>query len=56
MMGMDIELHDALQRIRFEHPEIRSVMITSAKPPVFLFRCEHLDVGAVVACVESELL
>src|SRR6266513_2557988 len=29
-LGVDIELHDALQRIRFEHPEIRSVIITSA--------------------------
>jgi benzoyl-CoA-dihydrodiol lyase len=34
-LGVDIELHDALQRIRFEHPEIRAVMITSAKPRVF---------------------
>ena len=30
-LGVDIELHDALQRIRFEHPEIRSVVISSAK-------------------------
>src|SRR5207245_5939245 len=30
-LGVDIELHDVLQRIRFEHPEIRSVVITSAK-------------------------
>jgi len=34
-LGVDIELHDALQRIRFEHPEVRAVMITSAKPRVF---------------------
>jgi benzoyl-CoA-dihydrodiol lyase len=34
-LGVDIELHDALQRIRFEHPEIRTVIITSAKPRVF---------------------
>ena len=34
-LGVDIELHDALQRIRFEHPEIRSVVITSAKNRVF---------------------
>src|ERR1700688_1042540 len=34
-LGVDIELHDALQRIRFENPEIRAVMITSAKPRVF---------------------
>ncbi len=34
-LGVDIELHDALQRIRFEHPEIRCLMITSAKSRVF---------------------
>src|SRR2546425_6089552 len=34
-LGVDIELHDALQRIRFEHPEVRSVIITSCKPRVF---------------------
>src|SRR5580698_7012158 len=34
-LGVDIELHDALQRIRFEHPEVGSVVITSAKPRVF---------------------
>jgi benzoyl-CoA-dihydrodiol lyase len=34
-LGVDIELHDALQRIRFEHPEAGCVVITSAKPRVF---------------------
>jgi benzoyl-CoA-dihydrodiol lyase len=34
-LGVDIELHDALQRIRFEHPEVRSVVITSAKERIF---------------------
>jgi benzoyl-CoA-dihydrodiol lyase len=34
-LGVDIELHDALQRIRFEHPEVRSVVLTSAKDRVF---------------------
>ncbi len=34
-LGVDIELSDALQRIRFEHPEVRSVIVTSAKPRVF---------------------
>ena len=34
-LGVDIELHDALQRIRFEHPEVRSVVITSAKTRLF---------------------
>ena len=34
-LGVDIELHDALQRIRFEHPEVRSVIITSGKNRIF---------------------
>src|ERR1051326_2956369 len=34
-LGVDIELHDALQRIRFEHPEVGCVVLTSAKPRVF---------------------
>ena len=34
-LGVDIELHDALQRIRFEHPEIRVVVFASAKNRVF---------------------
>src|SRR5436305_2960335 len=34
-LGVDIELHDALQRIRFEHPEVRSVVLASAKQRVF---------------------
>jgi benzoyl-CoA-dihydrodiol lyase len=34
-LGVDIELNDAVQRLRFEHPEIKSVIITSAKERVF---------------------
>jgi benzoyl-CoA-dihydrodiol lyase len=34
-LGVDIELYDALQRIRFEHPEVRSVVITSARDRIF---------------------
>ncbi len=34
-LGVDIELHDALNRIRFEHPEVRVVVITSGKERVF---------------------
>jgi benzoyl-CoA-dihydrodiol lyase len=34
-LGVDIELNDALQRIRFEHPEVRSVVIASAKNRIF---------------------
>ena len=34
-LGVDIELYDAIQRIRFEHPEVGSVVLTSAKENVF---------------------
>ena len=34
-LGVDIELHDALQRIRFEHPQVRSVVITSSRDRIF---------------------
>ncbi len=34
-LGVDIELHDALQRLRFEHPEVGAVVLTSDKPRVF---------------------
>ena len=34
-LGVDIELADAIQRIRFEHPEVRVVIITSLKERVF---------------------
>src|SRR5690349_22826787 len=34
-LGVDIELADAIQRIRFEHPEVRTVIITSVKERIF---------------------
>jgi benzoyl-CoA-dihydrodiol lyase len=34
-LGVDIELADAIQRIRFEHPEVRVVVVTSVKERVF---------------------
>jgi benzoyl-CoA-dihydrodiol lyase len=34
-LGVDIELHDALNRIRFEHPEVRTVIVTSLKERIF---------------------
>ncbi|TQM02083.1 2,3-epoxybenzoyl-CoA dihydrolase [Pseudonocardia kunmingensis] len=30
-LGVDIELHDAVQRLRFSHPQVRAVVLTSAK-------------------------
>jgi benzoyl-CoA-dihydrodiol lyase len=34
-LGVDIELYDATQRLRFEHPEVRTVVLTSGKDKVF---------------------
>jgi benzoyl-CoA-dihydrodiol lyase len=34
-LGVDIELHDALQRVRFEHPGVRTVIVTSLRDKVF---------------------
>jgi benzoyl-CoA-dihydrodiol lyase len=34
-LGVDIELYDALQRLRFEHPEVGAVILTSGKDRVF---------------------
>src|SRR5437868_2015706 len=46
-LGVDIELHDALQRIRFEHPEVRSVVISSSRDRIF---CS----GANIFCTLTE--
>jgi benzoyl-CoA-dihydrodiol lyase len=34
-LGVDIELYDAVQRLRFEHPQVRTVVLTSAKDKIF---------------------
>jgi benzoyl-CoA-dihydrodiol lyase len=34
-LGVDIELYDAVQRLRFEHPEVRAVVLTSGKERMF---------------------
>jgi benzoyl-CoA-dihydrodiol lyase len=34
-LSVDIELHDAIQRLRFEHPEVRAVVITGGKDKIF---------------------
>ena len=34
-LGVDIELYDATQRLRFEHPEVKTVILTSGKDRVF---------------------
>ena len=50
-LGVDIELYDAIQRLRFEHPHVRTVVLASAKDRVFsaganiamLARSSHVD-------------
>src|SRR5579859_6688897 len=34
-LGVDIELYDAVQRLRFEHPEVGAVIMTSGKERIF---------------------
>ena len=34
-IGVDIELYDAIQRLRFEHPEVKTVVVSSNKPAMF---------------------
>ena len=43
-LGVDIELTDAVQRLRFEHPEVRAVVIRSGKDNVF---CAGANIGAL---------
>src|ERR1700722_9695481 len=43
-LGVDIELADAVQRLRFEHPEVRAVVIRSGKDNVF---CAGANIGAL---------
>jgi benzoyl-CoA-dihydrodiol lyase len=34
-LGVDIELYDAVQRLRFEHPEVKTVVVTSGRERIF---------------------
>jgi benzoyl-CoA-dihydrodiol lyase len=43
-LGVDIELADAVMRLRFEHPEVRAVVLRSAKDNVF---CAGANIGAL---------
>jgi benzoyl-CoA-dihydrodiol lyase len=45
-LGVDIELADALQRIRFEHPEVRCVIITGGKDRIFCSGANIFMLGA----------
>ena len=45
-LGVDIELYDALNRIRFEHPEVKCVVITSARERMFCSGANIYMLGA----------
>jgi benzoyl-CoA-dihydrodiol lyase len=49
-LGVDIELHDAVQRLRFEHPEVRVVVLTSGKDKVF---CAGANIKMLAASAHS---
>jgi benzoyl-CoA-dihydrodiol lyase len=46
-LGVDIELHDVIQRIRFEHPEVRSIVLTSARERIFCSGANIFMLGLV---------
>src|SRR3989440_6392624 len=49
-LGVDIELYDAVQRLRFEHPEVRAVVLTSGKEKVF---CAGANIRMLAASPHS---
>jgi benzoyl-CoA-dihydrodiol lyase len=49
-LGVDIELYDAVQRLRFEHPEVRTVVMTSGKEKVF---CAGANIRMLAAATHS---
>ena len=50
-LGVDIELYDAVQRLRFEHPEVGAVILTSALDKVF---CAGANIGMLAGSSHAE--
>src|SRR5215472_10708544 len=50
-LGVDIELYDAVQRLRFEHPEVRVVVLTSAKDKIF---CAGANIKMLAGSAHSQ--
>jgi benzoyl-CoA-dihydrodiol lyase len=55
-LGVDIELADAIQRVRFEHPEVRALVITIRERPHLLLRGEHLHARQLDPRLQGQLL
>src|ERR1700744_427653 len=49
-LGVDIELYDAVQRLRFEHPEVKAVVLTSGKEKIF---CAGANIRMLAASTHS---
>jgi benzoyl-CoA-dihydrodiol lyase len=49
-LGVDIELADALERLRFEHPEVRVILLRSGKPRVF---CAGANIRMLAAATHA---
>ena len=49
-LGVDIELYDAVQRLRFEHPEVKAVVVTSGKEKIF---CAGANIRMLAAAEHS---
>jgi benzoyl-CoA-dihydrodiol lyase len=49
-LGVDIELHDAVQRLRFEHPEVKAVVVTSGQDRMF---CAGANIRMLAASPHS---
>src|ERR1700750_2996499 len=49
-LGVDIELYDAVQRLRFEHPAVRTVVVTSGKDKIF---CAGANIRMLAASPHS---
>src|ERR1700682_825283 len=49
-LAVDIELNDAVQRLRFEHPAVRAVVIRSGKDNVF---CAGANIGALAKATHA---
>ena len=49
-LGVDLELYDAVQRLRFEHPEVRCVVVTGALPRVF---CAGANINMLASSTHS---
>ena len=49
-LGVDIELYDAVQRLRFEHPQVKAVVVTSGKEKIF---CAGANIRMLAASEHS---